>query len=153
MNVIDFKGKVLWELQKTVVVPANGNEKVYTSALGELIKESDLDHALFICSLTQMDEYLSKNKLYFKPPKDLDLPVVNVDLKIKETSEGYQIKLFSDALAKNVYLISDKLDGFFSDNYFDLLPGQEVTIKFNTSDRMHKKENLFKVRTIKDTYE
>ncbi|MBK7476670.1 MAG: hypothetical protein IPI11_11890 [Haliscomenobacter sp.] len=40
------------------------------------------------------------------------------------------IRLKADRLAKNVYLDFPEAEGFFSDNYFDLLPGETVEVGF-----------------------
>ena len=153
IQVLDFSGRVLWELKQGVRIPANGNEKVFTTARNKLLEDSDLNHALLFCSLTEKNKPVSQNILYFKPPKQLDLPQVNVMMTVEETPDGYALTLVSDHLAKNVYLTCDMIEGFFSDNCFDLLPDQEVTIMFRPAERAPHTDGVFRIKTLRETYE
>lgn len=65
---------------------------------------------------------------------DLDLPVApKIETTLSKTSEGYTITLQSTKLARNVYLSFGDLDVETADNYFDLLPGEPVTIRLKSS--------------------
>ena len=82
------------------------------------------------------------------------LPTASVE-KVLKTKNGFEIIIHSDNLAKNIYLFADGLEGRFSDNYFDLLPGQSVKIKFKTSEAIEleifiNKLNLY---SLIDSYE
>jgi beta-mannosidase len=153
MQVLDFTGRVLWEAQPAVVVPANGNEKVFNAPRSTLLDDSALTQALLCCTLIEKNEAVSQNILYFKAPKDLELPHPNVTMTVKETPDGYVLTLVSENLAKNVYLTCDQGEGFFTDNYFDLLPDRKVTVLFRTSERMSYTDGIFKIRTLRETYE
>ena len=45
---------------------------------------------------------------------------------------GFRIRLAADALARNVRLSFDPAEGFFDDNYFDLVPGQPLEVSFRS---------------------
>ena len=56
-------------------------------------------------------------------------------------------------LAKNVWLSYEgHQDGFFSDNYFDLFPGEEVTVRLTNADEVDDLEGKLFIRTLADTY-
>ena len=38
------------------------------------------------------------------------------------------VSVSAKQLARNVFLASGAVDGFFEDNYFDVLPGETVTV-------------------------
>jgi len=42
--------------------------------------------------------------------------------------------------------------GDFSDNYFDLLPGESVDVQFTTPERKLKMNELIVVKSLIDTY-
>ena len=48
------------------------------------------------------------------------------------TRGGLSVKLSSDKFAKAVYMSVPDHDGFFSDNFFNLAPGREVTVEFRS---------------------
>ncbi|MCG8578588.1 MAG: hypothetical protein MI866_01635, partial [Bacteroidales bacterium] len=71
-----------------------------------------------------------QNYFYLTKQKELAL---NQDYKLNKTvvknSDGsYNIELYSESLLKGLRLTSSESHGHFSDNYFDLLPGQARTI-------------------------
>jgi beta-mannosidase len=56
-------------------------------------------------------------------------------------------------LARDVYL-TDAADGFFSDNYFDLLPGETATVSFKPSTpvTLQSIQSSLRATTIAETY-
>ena len=73
-----------------------------------------------------------------------------MSLKVRS---GYKVTLTTNKLAKSVYL-SDKTDGFFSDNYFDLFPDKPVEVEFRTraNTTRWKTSNQLKVQSLKDAF-
>ena len=128
LKIIDYKGNVIWQDQQAILLESAGS-KVYQNID---ISGIDKSKQVLIAELHSDDVIIAKNLHYFKSPKDLDLPDVGLKSEIAKSEEGFTIKISSDILAKNVYLFSS-LDGHFSDNYFDLLPGEEKTVSFNTN--------------------
>ena len=67
---------------------------------------------------------------------------------------GFSVKLTTDKFAKAVYLSVADHDGFFSDNFFNLAPGREMTVEFRsreplTADQL--KERLV-IRSVFDAF-
>ena len=57
-------------------------------------------------------------------------------------------------LARNVFLATGAIDGFFDDNYFDVLPGETVTVTFRTAstDDAEALQAALTATSIADTY-
>jgi beta-mannosidase len=91
---------------------------------------------------------ISNNTLYFKPIKNILLPYPEVKYDIVQVDGGYEIALSTSKLAKNLYLTIGDFDGFFSDNYFDLLPGQTVNIKLETQITRDELVRNLAIRTL-----
>jgi len=87
---------------------------------------------VIVAELVEDGNSVSENILYLDLPKNLNLPAAIVRKKIVKINTGFEITLESDKLAKHVYLKNDATEGFFSDNYFDLVPGREVKIQYAT---------------------
>ena len=51
-------------------------------------------------------------------------------MKTKDLGGEFAVGLSSPVLVKNLYLSLDEIDGFFSDNYFDLMPGATRLVRF-----------------------
>jgi beta-mannosidase len=71
---------------------------------------------------------VSRNPVFFALPKDLRLPRPNVRADLTPAAKGYTLTLATDALARDVWVSFGDLDARLSDNSFDLLPGEPVTL-------------------------
>jgi beta-mannosidase len=85
---------------------------------------------------------------YFNKPKNLKLDKAPIEKIITKTTKGFQITLRSTTLQKNVFLHT-KAKGYFSDNYFDLMPNTIVEIEFETEAKIEKLVDL-KIKTLND---
>jgi beta-mannosidase len=77
------------------------------------------------------DELRASGLYYFAKPKELELRRPNIVYELKRNDENTYIELRSDTLVRNLYLNLPDREVFFSNNYFDLLPGQIYTIEIS----------------------
>ena len=128
-----------------VYFEVNKNEYEYTY-------RKDLDKLVLITELVKDGEVLSRNSFYFKPFKELKIEKPTVEYVIKKTDSGFDFELKTDKLAKNVYLQIGDEKGFFSDNYFDLLPNEKVKINLKTDISEEKLKEVLTLRTLDDAF-
>lgn len=136
ISFIRFNGKRLLTIEKNVAISANTSSIVFEKNLREWINGVELDETLVCVELFKDGKQLAENKAYFFEPKDLKLQKANVNFENTKTENGYELKLTTDYLAKNLYLQFDKPDVKVSDNYFDLLPGEEKVVKVFTTEKI-----------------
>lgn len=61
-------------------------------------------------------------------------PEARIQKEIIPVEGGYEVILSSDVFARGVFVsIEGDTDNFVSDNYMDLLPGESVKVRVNTS--------------------
>ena len=79
---------------------------------------------------------------------------MQVATDVLRTRRGFRVTLTSDKFARAVYLSLAGGDGSFSDNYFDLLPGQKVEVEFRpgTPITLADFRGRLKVRSMKDAF-
>ncbi len=128
VNLMDFRGKNLFEKSFNVKVPSNGSAILTKLPLEELLKGKSKNEILLLSSLKHKGEEIDTDILYFTEPKDLILPKGEINFKAEEKEGCYYVTLSSPVLCKNIMIISDNSDVNFSDNFFDLLPGKEVVV-------------------------
>jgi len=127
-----------------VTIPANSSTKIAEFQIQEILNGRSREST--VISL-QFKDY--RRLVYLLPVKDIQLPKPDVNYTLEPVPTGVNIHLTTNVLAKNVYL--DNGDYFirFSDNFFDMLPGESVTIfAESTSDELR---NL-RVKTLVDMY-
>ncbi len=151
VKLIDFKGNIYANEEFPIEISGNVSliyfDTLKTAYLGKL----NPAEALCLVNFKDSNDKNYKNLLYFVSPKDLSLPVPMINKQVIETPTGYRIELSCDKLAKNV-IISSIVNGEFSDNYFDLLPGESVDVKFTTSKRFSKMADMIVVKSLTDSY-
>jgi len=149
-KMIDFEGKVLWEKTSELTVPANASTNYFETNKTSFINENGKQPAnsVLVCQLVENGAVISKNTFYFKPFKELKITKPEVSWQISKESDGFGITLKTDKLAKNVYLQIGDEEGFFSDNYFDLLPGETATINLKTAISEKKLNDVLTLRTL-----
>jgi beta-mannosidase len=156
IKLIDFDGNLLHSRFLPFSTPSNTSKELALLPINELIpKGINPNRVLLALSATDENGKIHAHDLhYFTPVKNLDLPK-NHGLTFSVENQGlvYVVKLTSPKLAKNVYLDFPQVEGFFSKNYMDILPGEELTVYFSPKlleNRILTTEDL-KIFTIQDT--
>jgi beta-mannosidase len=152
VKLIDFEGNMYSDEGFLVEIPANTSLVYYdtlqTAYLGRLNPKEVVCLATFDGGSSGGKH---KSLLYFVPPKDLSLPVPVITKKVTQIPTGYTIELSCEKFVKNIF-ISTLVKGELSDNYFDLLPGESVKVKFTTPKKIPKMADLIIVKSLIDSY-
>ncbi|MDP4207712.1 MAG: glycoside hydrolase family 2 protein [Bacteroidota bacterium] len=146
LQVIDFNGRELWSSSKPTVIKPNTSELLWSGNLGRICPEDQKIRAFLVASILTTQKTISDNLLYFIEPQYLDLPLVNIKYTITGQVNRFEMDISSSNLAKNVVLVTRLNDAHFSDNNFDLLPGQprHVTIAYpGTKAELQNEIQLF----------
>jgi beta-mannosidase len=148
ISLISFFGDTLYSFTSGVTVPPNQSSKIYTVALDELSKNGfDKSKVVIHAVLKNGKEVKTENLFYFVTPKELELSGANVAVSARKTGSGYEIQLTADVLVKNLFIDTAVPDVFFSDNYFDLLPGKPKIIQAVTTSELNV-ENDFLLKYL-----
>jgi beta-mannosidase len=152
LTVMDFGGKVVFHQSMPVSVKANHSEIVTTLSKSQLVYDTDESRLVFVCRLKKGNEILVENLTYFKSSKDLDLKSPKISTNITKSTSGFTIELTTNILAKNIYLTCNDDEGFFNDNYFDLIPGAQKTITVTTHLRQDEFKRSLKIISLVDSH-
>jgi beta-mannosidase len=132
-RLLDFSGKSLSDKTQDVQVPAQSSAVYFTLDEKELLGAADPKKTFLVFDLMVGGQSVSRNLIFFDTMHNLDLPAsVHVDASVAGGGAGYEVTLRSAVLARSVYVSFGDLDVQTSDNYFDLLPGEAVTVKLKT---------------------
>ena len=92
---------------------------------------------------------LSEVVHYFSFPKDQELPEAKVSYKVKQMDGKCEVSLSAKQLARDVFVEIPIQGAKFTDNFFDLLPGESKKIVI-TSDEIKKNKTInLKIRHLK----
>lgn len=153
IDVLDFDGKLVFsEKAIAVKITEDSSRMAYQVYLPTLLKDNKITNVAIEISIKIGEKLASRRIFYLSPIKDLLLPFVEIKKTVEQVNDGYLIKLSSDKLAKNVRLISPIENGWFSDNYFDLLPGRAVEVLLKTDRILDNPTEQVKVISLVDTF-
>lgn len=150
LRVMDFSGKVIGQKQADVTLVPLSATRVDTFGDTQLLHGADPRKAFAVFELLVGDRVVSRNLVFFDQPKNLALPLPHITTKLARARDGYTLTLASDMLASEVWVSFGNLDAKVSDNAFDILPGQRVTVTVHseaTLDALHK---ALKVQDVAD---
>lgn len=151
MKALDFSGKESWKKTFIAEVPANSSKMIYKVKTEDVFSNRHRQKMVFIAELKEKDSLIAKTFFYFTNPKDLKLTKPELAYEIREINGSFIIRLETDNLIKNLYLSIDG-DAIFSDNYFDLIPGETTEIICKTTLSLEEIKNKIQVYSLFDSY-
>jgi len=153
-TLFDFEGNRIWETKEAVTIPANTSNQVTSYAVDSILKGHASNAVVLSVEWLENEVVISRNNLYLTAPKELELMKTGISFTIeKGAGDTLQIQLQTTYLAKDVCLTFAKTDGFFSDNYFDLIPGETKKVSFISKGISHSEgDDQLEIKTLVDTY-
>lgn len=142
INLMDFHGISLWNRSVSVSMPSNGSKVMATIGLDKLPAMQHKTDALLYVTFIKNERMIDSDIFYLEKPKNLQLPFPDISTHIRQRNDKYEIEITAKSLCKNLMLISEGNAYSFSDNYFDLLPGETKVITVESSlnyDEFEKK--------------
>jgi beta-mannosidase len=172
VRVMDFQGKVLLEKTQAVTVPELSSKVYATFSRDELlagergqgaratagggadatVEVTDERHAFAVFDLVQEGKIISRNVYLFDRTRNLALPVPAIQRELSGSGGGYTLKLQSPVLARHVYVSFGDNEAEISDNYFDLLPNEPITVQVKSKADGDQLRRSLKVRNITDAF-
>jgi beta-mannosidase len=153
IRLVDFEGKVLSDKSTDIDIPAQSSAIYSTQTEQEILGTADPRNVVAVYDLSASGQRLSHNEVFFAKMRDLNLPSPNVEVKVgTENDKGpvTTITLKSATFARNVALFFGDLDVQATDNYFDILPGTQVTVAVRGKATAEEVRKALKVVTIVD---
>ncbi len=152
VTLYDLAGKVLNEEKIGVKVKPNTSAIYYSKTVKELLKNNSKQETVLVTKLFKGDELIASNNFFFVVPKDLKLSNANISITSREIDKGYELTFTSDVFAKGIFLSTDSGEGSFSDNFFDIIPGNDVKTIFTTNSVDLNIEKEVKIYSLIDSY-
>tara|TARA_B000000441_G_C21737259_1_gene350847 strand:- start:554 stop:1873 length:1320 start_codon:yes stop_codon:yes gene_type:complete len=150
----DFSGKVHNSWASSFYSKPNNSMIIHKINLSSISIDNDYFNDKFIFANVSLDDQVISEKIeYLTSLKNLKLTTPKFQYEVDIIDNYYEIKLISENLIKNLFVDSG-LEYNFTDNYFDLIPNKEKTIRIQR-DNFHStssfKESL-RFISLYDTY-
>lgn len=148
VSLLDLAGQVMKHHQSEVDVAKNMSQCVQTINLSELLGDMPRDTVVLKVELGNKENVVDVKKHYFVSTKQLSLEPADISVQRDETNHCFNIS--TTAFAKSIELKSEEA-GYFSMNYFDLLPGETVNVQFFKRNQLTPELPEVTIRSLIDT--
>jgi len=153
MRLLDFSGTTLLDQTKDVQVPAQSNAIYLTVDKASLAAKTDLHRSFLVFDLEIAGKKVSRNLIFFNATHDLELPVApKIETTLNKAGDDYTVTVQSSKLARSVYLSFGDLDVQSSDNYFDLLPAEPVTLHLKSAATLEQIKGALKIMSLTEAF-
>ncbi|MBK7213771.1 MAG: glycoside hydrolase family 2 protein [Bacteroidales bacterium] len=152
LQVLDMKGSIILLKNYSKEISPNSSIQICHLPVSGLLNGKSKQEVFVLLRLKENQKLLSENSCYFVPFKDLKLQKPLITHSFVQNEDGGIIKLTSNVLAKNVFLDSETEGLRYSDNFFDLFPGQAIEIRITAPKGTSLKENQLSILSLFDTY-
>ena len=97
---------------------------------------------------------VSSHDYFLAPFKDLTFSKPTITPEVVRIRGGFRLKLTTDKFAKAVYLSVAEHDGMFSDNFFNLAPGREITVDYRSRSPLSLEQfrDRLQIRSVFDAF-
>ena len=184
LRLIDLDGGgERWRFERDVTVKALSSEPQFSAWKRDLLKGVDPSHVVLVAELTARTELgsaerspsrdgagtlpgspqsttgatIGRNLFYFLKTRELALPSPELSLAVTPHRIGATVKVTARRFARAVWLSTPDGDGAFSDNFFDLLPGESATVEWTPAPGARpggaeRLSSMLHATTVRDTY-
>lgn len=151
LTAMKLDGTPVWSKKFGYTARPLTSKCIFSAPVTDVLAGNDRRDIIFTASFTTDDrEY--NNVAFATKQKNMNYTRPNLAIDIKPAGDGYDVTLGSDVFARAVFLSLDGIDNFFSDNYFNILPGGRRTIHVTTPLSRADFEKQLKVISMGDIH-
>lgn len=143
-----IEGDVITDKRMEVLVYPNTSHVYFTIDRNQVLKGLDSSTVYLKTSLEKEGEVISNNILYFAHVKDIPFEEPEVNYQTQRAGKYFWLTVKSFRLAKNIFLDTKGVECTFSDNFFDLLPGESKIVLVKPAKDISDLGKILKIQTL-----
>lgn len=152
ITALTLGGKKLAQVTRNVTAKALTSQVIFSSALSNMLKGEKRENVIFAVRFETAGAEPYTNVGYACRQKLINYSHPNYSVDIEPAEGGYDVTVGSDVFARGVFLSLEGIENFFSDNYFDILPGEKRTIHVRTAIDRDEMRRQLKILSLGDTF-
>ena len=141
-KIFHFEKGIIQKKSRDFTVDALQNKLCFTLFEKQLKAKYNLAEIGVKAELYENGELLSEKTYLFKPEKDLKMRAPEMKLTTALEGDEIAITVKSDIFARLVRVESSLSTLPLSDNYFDILPGESVTVRMKLDEKFTAEEQM-----------
>lgn len=149
VELMDFDGKSHGKWTHSGKLSANTSMLFLKKRVDEFLSKQDVATSFLRFTLKAKNgAALADEVFYFAYPKDQKLPEARIETSVKRRGEAIEMTLKADKLARDIFIEVPVQGVRFSDNFFDLLPGQRKKITITSPEGYSLKDFTFTLHQL-----
>ena len=149
VELMDFDGKSHGKWTHNGKLTANTSMLFLKKRVDEFLSKQDAVTSFLRFTLKAKNgAALADEVFYFAYPKDQKLPEARIETSVKKRGEAIEMTLKTDKLARDIFIEVPVQGVRFSDNFFDLLPGQRKKITITSPEGHSLKDFTFTLHQL-----
>lgn len=149
VELMDFDGKSHGKWTQNGKLAANTSMLFLKKRVDEFLSKQDAATSFLRFTLKAKNgAALADEVFYFAYPKDQKLPEARIETSVKKRGEVIEMTLKTDKLARDIFIEVPVQGVRFSDNFFDLLPGQRKKITITSPEGYSLKDFTFTLHQL-----
>ena len=149
VELMDFDGKSHGKWTYSGKLSANTSMLFLKKRVDEFLSKQDAATSFLRFTLKAKNgAALADEVFYFAYPKDQKLPEARIETSVKRRGEAIEMTLKADKLARDIFIEVPVQGVRFSDNFFDLLPGQRKKITITSPEGYSLKDFTFTLHQL-----
>lgn len=149
VELMNFDGKSHGKWTHSGKLSANTSMLFLKKRVDEFLSKQDAATSFLRFTLKAKNgASLADEVFYFAYPKDQKLPEARIETSVKRRGEAIEMTLKADKLARDIFIEVPVQGVRFSDNFFDLLPGQRKKITITSPEGYSLKDFTFTLHQL-----
>lgn len=149
VELMDFDGKVHGKWTQSGMLAANSSVLFMKKRADELQgRLSAANSLLHFTMKAKNGATLADDVFYFAYPKDQKLPEANIETSVRRRGDAIEMTLKTDKLARDIFVEVPVQGVRFTDNFFDLLPGQRKKITITSPEGHSLNDFTFRLHQL-----
>lgn len=149
VELMDFDGKSHGKWTQSGMLAANSSVLFMKKRAGELQGKLSAANSLLHFTLKAKNgATLADDVFYFAYPKDQKLPEANIETSVRRRGDAIEMTLKTDKLARDIFVEVPVQGVRFTDNFFDLLPGQRKKITITSPEGHSLNDFTFRLHQL-----
>ena len=142
IELFDFNGSSLNKHQFFVDIVSNSSKELFSCEISSLLQKHSKNNVILRSSIIFEGKSLTSNDYFFVKPKELTLPKQDYSVNLKKVDNDFIIAIKSTTFLYRFYILCFNDSGFFSDNYFNMLPGQKIEVLYRPSNEYKNNQDF-----------
>jgi beta-mannosidase len=152
VKLMSFDGQVYSTSEQAYPVAAASAKVVSHMVERDLLSGHDAKSTLAWFRLSVDGRVIEDRAVYFDHVKNLQLPAAAIEKTWSSAGGKTTLTLKTAALARNVWLSFGDHDAKVSDNSFDLIPGEPVTVEISSAVPLDELKRSLEVMSLRDAF-